>query len=55
MLFYAGEQESAKECAEINFSQFYKVTAAPELVFKIPFTATGKKCALAECCSSEVF
>lgn len=33
MLFCAGEQQAAKQCAEIHFSQFYKVTAAPELVF----------------------
>lgn len=38
MLFCAGEQQAAKECTEINFSQFYKVTAAPELVFLNPLS-----------------
>lgn len=38
MLFCAGEQQAARECAEIHFSQFYEVTAALELVFLNPFS-----------------
>lgn len=53
MLFSAGEQQAAKQCAETHFSWSYIVMA--ELVFLTPFTANGEKCAHAGCYSSEVF